>query len=114
MVFPGVIPALSDYRARSELPSARAFRAKLGGAAEIARIPELRPHDMDTCLEQIDPARCLIQVGDADDWMDDASLALFRKLETRFTVEWLEDGHAMAAPATVEARWAFLRARAAA
>ena len=111
LVFPGVIPALSDYRTRSALPSARAFRAKLDGAA-LSRIAELRPYDMDYCLRSLEPERCLIQVGDADDWMDEASLVLFRRLEQRFAVQWLADDHAMAAPATVEARWEFIQERA--
>lgn len=112
LIFPGVIPALSDYRAHSDLPSARAFRAELDGPAEVARILELRAYDMDTCLDRIDPAKCLIQVGDADDWMDEASMALFRDLETRFALQWLADDHAMAAPATVAARWDFIEDRA--
>ncbi|NKB59880.1 MAG: hypothetical protein GKS00_26520 [Alphaproteobacteria bacterium] len=112
LVFPGVIPALSDYRAHSELASARKFRERLDGPAELARIAELRPFDMDTCLEKIDNDRCLIQVGKADDWMDDASHACFRKLEADYTVQWLDDDHAMAAPATVAARWDFIVSRA--
>ncbi len=114
LVFPGVIPALSAYRVHSELASARQFRAKFDNPEELARIPELRPFDMASCLEKIDASRCLIQVGHADDWMDAASHACFKALKANYTVQWLDDDHAMAAAETVAARWSFIQARAAA
>jgi hypothetical protein len=40
--------------------------------------------------------------------MDEASLACFRDLEARYTVVWQDDDHAMVAPETVAARWAFI------
>lgn len=112
LVFPGVIPKLSDYRARSNLASARKFRERLDGPAELARIPELQPFDMVPCLDALGPERCLIQVGRSDDWMDGESLKCFRELEARYRVVWLEDDHAMAAPETVTARWAFIETQA--
>jgi hypothetical protein len=42
--------------------------------------------------------------------MDDRAVAIFRKLESRFPSEWLDDVHAMAAPDTVARRWAFIAA----
>ena len=38
LVLPGVIPALSEYRAHSDLPSARTFREGLNGPAELAHV----------------------------------------------------------------------------
>ena len=112
LVFPGVIPALSDYRARSDLPSAQDFRSKLDGLSELVRLQELRAYDMNFCLEQVSAEKVLIQVGDADDWMDEHSMALFRDLEKHYTVQWLSDDHAMSAPTTVAARWSFIEQRA--
>jgi len=108
LVFPGVIPKLSDYRAHSSLASARKFREGLDSPVELARISELQPFDMVPCLDALDPKGCLIQVGRSDDWMDEASLACFRDFEARYTVVWHDDDHAMVAPETVAARWAFI------
>lgn len=112
LILPGVIPKLSDYRARSNLASAQKFRERLDGPAELARIPELQPFDMVPCLEGLDPEHCLIQVGRSDDWMDEESLKCFRELEARYRVVWLDDDHAMAAAETVAARWAFIETQA--
>ena len=112
LVFTGAIPALSLYRARSDLPSARKFRASLSGPAELARIPEMRDMDLTVSLEAIRPEICLLQIGSADDWMDEASFDAFRSLERRFEVAWIADGHAMVSPEALAGRWSFIERRA--
>lgn len=112
LVFTGAIPELSKYRAASELPSARKFRASLSGPAELARIPEMRDMDLTVSLESIPPEICLLQIGSEDDWMDEASIDAFRALERRFQVAWIADGHAMISPASLDGRWSFIARRA--
>lgn len=114
LVFTGAIPELSVYRAESDLPSARSFRASLSGPAERARIAELRDLDLTRTLQRIAPDRCLLQIGSDDDWMDEASFDAFRRLEKTFDVEWVADGHAMVSPASLAGRWDFIERRAAA
>jgi len=112
LVFTGAIPELSVYRAHSDLPSARSFRASLSGLAELARIAEMRDMDLTETLKRIPPERCLLQIGSEDDWMDTASFDAFRKLERTFAVEWVSDGHAMVSPAALAGRWSFIERRA--
>jgi hypothetical protein len=112
LVFTGAIPELSLYRAHSDLPSARSFRASLSGPAEQARIGEMRDMDLTETLKRIPPERCLLQIGSEDDWMDAASFDAFRKLEGTFAVEWVADGHAMVSLAALAGRWAFIERRA--
>jgi hypothetical protein len=112
LVFTGAIPELSKYRAHSDLPSARKFRASLSGPAERARIPEMRPMDLTVSLETIPPDICLLQIGREDDWMDEASFDAFRSLEQRFDVAWIADGHAMVSPEALSGRWSFVERRA--
>jgi hypothetical protein len=112
LVFTGAIPELSVYRARSDLPSARSFRASLSGPAELARISEMRDMDLTETLKRIPPERCLLQIGSEDDWMDAASFDAFRALERAFAVEWVADGHAMVSPAALASRWSFIERRA--
>lgn len=109
LVLTGAIPALSRFRAASGHPSARAFRAALEARHESARLAETAGLDMTSSLARIGPARCLLQVGHRDDWIDAAAQAIFLDLDRRFPLVWYDDDHAMAAPATVAARWAFLR-----
>jgi hypothetical protein len=111
LVFTGAIPELSRYRAHSDLPSARKFRASLSGPAEIARIPEMRDMDLTETLKRIQPERCLLQIGSEDDWMDAASFDAFRRLERDFDVAWIADGHAMISPAALAGRWSFIERR---
>jgi len=109
LVLPGVIPALSRFRADSGHASARAFRAVLQATGEGARIAETAGLDLTASLRRVEPEICLLQVGHRDDWIDAAARELFRTLDGRFPLVWYDDDHAMAAPATVAARWAFLR-----
>lgn len=108
LVFTGAIPELSLYRANSDLPSARSFRASLSGPEELARIPEMRDMDLTETLKRIPAESCLLQIGSEDDWMDEASLAAFRALEKTHRVEWVDDGHAMISPAALAGRWDFI------
>ena len=112
LVFTGAIPELSKYRAQSDLPSARKFRASLSGPAELARIPEMRDLDLTVSLKAIPPESCLLQIGSEDDWMDAASFDAFRSLEKRFRVDWIADGHAMVSPQALAGRWSFIGERA--
>ena len=108
LVFTGAIPELSVYRAKSDLPSARSFRASLSGPAELARISEMRDMDLTETLKRIPADRCLLQIGSEDDWMDEASFDVFRRLESTHLVEWIDDGHAMISPAALAGRWGFI------
>lgn len=108
LVFTGAIPALSVYRAKSDLPSARSFRASLSGPSALARIAEMRDMDLTETLKRIPADRCLLQIGNEDDWMDAASFDIFRALEKTHHVEWVADGHAMVSPAALAGRWAFI------
>jgi hypothetical protein len=112
LVFTGAIPELSRYREKSDLPSARKFRESLSGPAELARIPEMRDMDLTETLKRLPAERCLLQIGNEDDWMDAASFAAFRTLERSYRVEWIADGHAMVSPAALAGRWAFIEQRA--
>jgi hypothetical protein len=112
LVFTGAIPALSSYRAESDLPSARNFRASLAGPAELARIATMRDMDLTETLKRIPADRCQLQIGSEDDWMDAASFAIFRDLEKSYRVEWIADGHAMVSPAALTGRWSFIKERA--
>ena len=112
LVFTGAIPELSVYRANSDLPSARKFRASLSGTAELARIPEMRDMDLTVALESIPPEICLLQIGSDDDWMDEASFDAFRTLERKHRVAWIADGHAMISPEALSGRWTFIERRA--
>jgi len=112
LVFTGAIPALSRYRAESDLPSARKFRASLAGPAELARIAAMADLDLTETLKQIPPDRCLLQIGSEDDWMDAASFAIFRDLEKTWRVDWVADGHAMVSPESLAGRWDFIERRA--
>ena len=112
LVFTGAIPELSRYRAESDLPSARKFRASLSGPEELARIAEMRDMDLTVTIEAIPRECCLLQIGREDDWMDAASFAAFRALERTCRVEWVADGHAMVSSAALEGRWAFIEQRA--
>ena len=108
LVFTGAIPELSVYRANSDLPSARSFRASLSGPGEHARIAGMRDMDLTETLQRIPPERCLLQIGSEDDWMDEASFNAFRALEKTHRVEWVADGHAMISAAALAGRWAFI------
>jgi pimeloyl-ACP methyl ester carboxylesterase len=108
LVFTGAIPELSVYRAESDFPSAKSFRASLSGPAELARIAEMRDMDLTETLKRIPADRCLLQIGSQDDWMDRASFDVFRTLEKTHRVEWIDDGHAMISPAALAGRWAFI------
>jgi hypothetical protein len=108
LVFTGAIPELSVYRAESDLPSARSFRASLSGAEELARISGMRDMDLTETLKRIPADRCLLQIGSEDDWMDEASFDVFRRLEKTHRVEWVADGHAMISPAALAGRWGFI------
>ncbi len=108
LVFTGAIPELSVYRAKSDFPSAKSFRASLSGPAELARIAEMRDMDLTETLKRIPADRCLLQIGSEDDWMDAASFDVFRALEKTHQVEWIDDGHAMISPAALAGRWAFI------
>jgi hypothetical protein len=110
LVMIGVIPELSTFRIHGDHPSARRFRDSLSGPDEVARIGDVAPLDMTASLAAYPADRCLIQIGERDDYMDDRAFAIFRKLESRFPSEWLDDVHAMAAPDTVARRWAFIEA----
>jgi hypothetical protein len=112
LVFTGAIPALSEYRAESDLPSARKFRASLAGPAELARIREMQDMDLTETLKRIPPERCLLQIGSDDDWMDAASFAIYRRIEKTYRVDWIADGHAMVSPAALAGRWDFIAPRA--
>ena len=110
LVMIGVIPELSTFRIHGDHSSAQRFRDSLSGPTEIARINDIAPLDMTASLATHPVDRCLIQIGKQDDYMDDRAVAIFRKLESRFPSEWLDDVHAMAAPDTVARRWAFIEA----
>jgi len=108
LVFTGAIPELSVYRAESAFPSAVSFRASLSGPAELARISEMRDMDLTETLKRLPADRCLLQIGSEDDWMDEASFDVFRRLEKTHQVEWVTDGHAMISPAALAGRWDFI------
>jgi hypothetical protein len=110
LVMIGVIPELSTFRIHGAHSSAQRFRDSLSGPAEIAQIGAIAPLDMTVSLATYPVDRCLIQIGEQDDYMDERAFAIFRKLESRFLSEWLDDVHAMAAPDTVARRWAFIEA----
>lgn len=108
LVMVGVIPELSTFRIHGRHASAQRFRQSLEDTGETGRIGEIAPLDMTASLAAYPPERCLIQVGESDDYMDARAFATFRVLESRFRIEWLNDVHAMAAPDTVARRWAFI------
>ena len=109
LVMTGAIPDLAGFRARSDHEGARKFREKLAGPDEQARIMSLADLDLVSTLGVIPTERCLLQVGDADPWMDDVSWQAFDQLEKAgFMIERLADDHAMVSSETLERRWNFI------
>jgi hypothetical protein len=106
VVLIGAIPSLSDFRLHGNHPSARRFRAALGG--DTSRIDLIEPLDLTASLRAFDPQLCLIQVGRDDPYMDARSDEIFQRLEANFQVEYYPDGHAMTASATIARRWDFI------
>ena len=106
VVLIGTIPSLSDFRLHGDHPSARRFRAALGG--DTSRIGRIEPLDLTASLRAIDPGTCLLQVGRDDPYMDARSDKIFERLEAEFRVEYYDDGHAMTAAATIARRWGFI------
>jgi hypothetical protein len=108
LVMIGVIPELTTFRRYGAHPSAIGFRERLTAAGEMARNEELAPLDMTVSLATYPADKCLIQVGERDDYMDERAFDAFRALEARFQTEWLDDVHAMVEPDTLARRWSFI------
>ena len=109
LVFVGAIPEISRFRLESSFESAVSFRNSLSGPDELSRVvPVMRELDIVATAQRIDPARCLIQFGTRDPYIDETSTEAADRLARRFRVEWLDDEHAMESPAALKQRWDFL------
>lgn len=109
LVMTGAIPDLARFRAVSNHEGGQNFRAKLGGPDIETRIMTLADLDLVSTLPAIPRDHCLLQVGTADPWMDDASWDAFDGLvKSGYAVERLADDHAMVSGEAVARRWDFI------
>lgn len=109
LVLVGAIPEISRFRLESDFESAVSFRKALASPEELDRVvPVMRELDIVATAQRLDPARCLIQFGTRDPYIDGTSTDAAERLARRFRVEWLDDEHAMESPAALTQRWDFL------
>lgn len=109
LVITGAIPDLARFRAESDHEGARKFRERMSGPGVQSRIMTLGDLDLVSTLKDIPKECCLLQVGKADPWMDDVSWTAMDKIEKDgFSVERIEDDHAMVGDDSLLRRWAFI------
>lgn len=102
MVLCGAIPQVSRFVGHSQHAIARGIRA-----TEHPSIEALAAIDVTATLPRTD-VPCLIQFGRRDPTLDETAAAGAEALARSFDVRWLDDVHAMVAPASLAQRWAFL------